>query len=120
MTRRKTPAIGILAFFVAAFSMGAYFPFAAVQGDYGLFRRVQIDAERDELTRRIEARNDGGGSTVLLSGDALGWASDGGGQGSVGAPSYSYIHPNGCAAKGTCGAPYSYDGLGGGWQLCFA
>ena len=27
---------------------------------------------------------------------------------------------NGCAAKGTCGLPGSDDGLGGGWQLCFA
>jgi len=27
--------------------VGAYFTFAAVQGDYGLFRRIQIEAERD-------------------------------------------------------------------------
>ena len=59
MTRRKTPAIGILAFFVMAFSMGAYFTFAAVQGDYGLFRRAEIQAESANLQTeldRIEAQ----------------------------------------------------------------
>ena len=59
MTRRKTPAIGILAFFVVAFSMGAYFTFAAVQGDYGLFRRAEIQAESANLQTeldRIEAQ----------------------------------------------------------------
>mgnify|MGYP004358302859 CR=1 FL=1 len=51
---------------------------------------------------------------VLVPGDAIAWTSDIFGQGSVG------HHDNGCAAKGTCGLPYSHDGLGGGWQLCFA
>ena len=51
---------------------------------------------------------------VLAAGDALSWTSNGSLQGSVGSDD------NGCAAKGTCGAPYSYRGLGGGWQLCFA
>ena len=51
---------------------------------------------------------------ALVPGDALSWTSDGDFQGSVGRLD------NGCAAKGTCGVPYSYEGLGGGWQLCFA
>ena len=51
----------------------------------------------------------------LAVGDALSWTSNGSLQGSVGSDD------NGCAAKGTCGLPYSdYRGLGGGWQLCFA
>ncbi|SDI07140.1 FtsB family cell division protein [Lutimaribacter saemankumensis] len=54
MTRRKTPAIGILAFFVVAFSMGAYFTFAAVQGDYGLFRRAEIQAESANLQTELD------------------------------------------------------------------
>jgi len=29
--------------------IGAYFTFTAVQGDNGLFRRIQIEAERDRL-----------------------------------------------------------------------
>ena len=55
---------------------------------------------------------------TLVAGDALSWASNEAYQGSVGCR--GSCGDNGCAAKGTCGAPYSYDGLGGGWQLCFA
>jgi len=36
-------------YFLLAFTLGAYFTFAAVQGDYGLFRRIQIDAEAETL-----------------------------------------------------------------------
>ena len=41
--------IGELIYFALAFSLGAYFTFAAVQGDYGVFRRVEIPAEAGEL-----------------------------------------------------------------------
>eukprot|EP01045_Picozoa_sp_COSAG04_P022745 COSAG04_NODE_2615_length_3851_cov_1.872601_2_plen_270_part_00 len=54
---------------------------------------------------------------ALAPGDAIAWTSDNGnGQGTVGHPNYD----SGCAAKGTCGLPYSERGLGGGWELCFA
>ena len=50
-------------------------------------------------------------------GDAITWHSNVAGQGSAGnEPGYH----NGCAAKGTCGLPWSERGLGGGWELCFA
>eukprot|EP01045_Picozoa_sp_COSAG04_P012452 COSAG04_NODE_839_length_9957_cov_18.873504_4_plen_170_part_00 len=52
---------------------------------------------------------------ALAAGDAIAWTSDGSRQGSVGDS-----HDNGCAAKGTCGLPYSAYGVGGGWELCFA
>ncbi len=39
------PAIGPLIFFAIAFALSLYFMFAAVQGDYGLFRRAEILAE---------------------------------------------------------------------------
>ena len=59
MKPRNRPAFGVLIYFAVAFSLGLYFTFAAVQGDYGLFRRSEILAERDayqsELTR-INAR----------------------------------------------------------------
>jgi len=45
MNNGSRPAIGALIFFSLAFVMGLYFTFASVQGDYGLFRRVQIEAE---------------------------------------------------------------------------
>ncbi len=35
--------------------VGAYFTFAAVQGDYGLFRRIQIEAERDVYRAELDA-----------------------------------------------------------------
>lgn len=41
----KRRGFGPLIFFTAAIAMGAYFTFAAVQGSYGIFRRVQIEAE---------------------------------------------------------------------------
>jgi cell division protein FtsB len=44
------PAIGGMFYYVLAFTLGGYFMFAAVQGDYGVFRRVQISAEALELT----------------------------------------------------------------------
>ncbi|MGR3759609.1 FtsB family cell division protein [Roseobacteraceae bacterium NS-SX3] len=49
MTRSSKPSLGAFAFFAAAFALSAYFTFAAVQGDYGLFRRVEIQAEADAL-----------------------------------------------------------------------
>jgi cell division protein FtsB len=41
-------AVGLI-YFAMAFSLGAYFTFAAVQGDYGVFRRVEIVAEAEAL-----------------------------------------------------------------------
>lgn len=41
--------LGGLIYFALAFTLGAYFTFAAVQGDYGVFRRVEIMAEADTL-----------------------------------------------------------------------
>jgi cell division protein FtsB len=42
--------IGGLVYLVFAFALGIYFTFAAVQGDYGIFSRVAIDAEGATLT----------------------------------------------------------------------
>lgn len=49
VSRSTRPSIGALAYFSIAFALCAYFTFAAVQGDYGLFRRVEISAEVDLL-----------------------------------------------------------------------
>lgn len=43
------PTVGTTLFLSLAFTLGSYFTFAAVQGDFGLFRRVQIAAEAAEL-----------------------------------------------------------------------
>jgi cell division protein FtsB len=45
---RKFPVSALMVFAVA-FSLAGYFTFAAVQGDFGLFRRMQIQAQEREL-----------------------------------------------------------------------
>ena len=51
--RGYRPALGGMAFFALSFSLGLYFTFAAVQGDYGLFRRAEILAERADLEAEL-------------------------------------------------------------------
>ncbi|MBS0124261.1 FtsB family cell division protein [Thetidibacter halocola] len=54
MTHRKSrPAFGVLVFFAVALSLSAYFIFAAVQGDYGLFRRAEIQVEAGALRAEL-------------------------------------------------------------------
>ncbi len=48
------PGFGPLVVTTLALMVGAYFAFAAVQGEYGVFRQVQLSAERDAL---IEERD---------------------------------------------------------------
>jgi cell division protein FtsB len=50
---RTRPAIGVVVYFALTFVLGMYFTFASVQGDYGLFRRIQIDAEARTLTEDL-------------------------------------------------------------------
>ena len=47
---RNRPALGNVLFFGLMFILATYFTFAAVQGDNGLFRRIQIKAETVDLT----------------------------------------------------------------------
>lgn len=53
MQKRRT--LGPLIFLSIAVVLGAYFTFAAVQGSYGVFRRVQIDAEIEARTAERDA-----------------------------------------------------------------
>ena len=55
MPRSTRPGLGGIFFFALAFALSAYFTFAAVQGNYGLFRRVEIAAEADTLSRDLAA-----------------------------------------------------------------
>jgi cell division protein FtsB len=72
--RRQTGFGGVI-FFVVAIGLGLYFTFASVQGDYGLFRRIQIDAEaemlRGERDRLIADINALSNKTLRLSDDYL-------------------------------------------------
>ncbi|MCA0202742.1 FtsB family cell division protein [Pararhodobacter sp.] len=49
---RKRPAFGPVIFYAITGTFGAYLTFAAVQGEYGLFRRIQVEADAAQL--RIE------------------------------------------------------------------
>ena len=49
MIRRTRPAIGMLMFVMFMIMLGLYFTFAAVQGDYGVFRRAEVAGEAREL-----------------------------------------------------------------------
>ena len=53
MTRSNRPGFGPLIFFAIAFALASYFTFAAVQGNYGLFRRVEITAEVERFTAEL-------------------------------------------------------------------
>ena len=58
MTPSTTPSLGTILFFAIAFLLSAYFTFAAVQGDFGLFRRVEIQAEADLLMADLQRLRD--------------------------------------------------------------
>lgn len=48
---RKNPTFGVVIYFSIIFSLATYFTFASVQGDFGLFQRVQSDAQATRLMR---------------------------------------------------------------------
>lgn len=54
MGRNTRFSFGPIVFVAVALALGLYFTFAAVQGDYGLFRRAEISAEARELQRQLD------------------------------------------------------------------
>jgi cell division protein FtsB len=54
-SKSKNLSVSSLVYFATTFSLAAYFTFAAVQGDQGLFRRVQIQAQEQDLTVQLAA-----------------------------------------------------------------
>lgn len=55
-TPLRRPAVGTAVYIGLALSLGMYFTFAAVQGDYGLFRRIEIEAEIAVLKTELALR----------------------------------------------------------------
>ncbi|MDX8349672.1 MULTISPECIES: FtsB family cell division protein [unclassified Cognatiyoonia] len=53
--RRSTPHLGAIFYVLGALMLGLYFTFAAVQGDYGLFKRIEVQAEGDVLRAELAA-----------------------------------------------------------------
>ena len=54
MSKRNTPPWGMLGAFALALALSLYFTFAAVQGDYGLFRRAEIVAHNTQLQSELD------------------------------------------------------------------
>ncbi len=55
MSGRTRPAMGTILYFVGMMMLGLYFTFAAVQGDYGVFRRAEVRAEAATLQVELAA-----------------------------------------------------------------
>ena len=54
MTRRSRPALGSLLYASTILTLGLYFTFAAVQGDYGVFKRAEVEAEGRALQSELD------------------------------------------------------------------
>lgn len=75
MASKGTPGLGVIVFFSIIFTLGSYFTIASVQGNFGLFRRIQIEAEmaslkveKDTLVQEVAALRN---KTHRLSDDFL-------------------------------------------------
>ena len=55
MNRRSRPQLGYLFYYIGMVMLGLYFTFAAVQGDYGLFKRIEVKAEGEALQVELAA-----------------------------------------------------------------
>jgi cell division protein FtsB len=53
MIRRSRPAMGTLLSILGLLMLGLYFTFAAVQGDYGVFKRAEVRAEERALQEEL-------------------------------------------------------------------
>lgn len=53
MTSKTRMPLGAILYFVGAVLFSFYFVFAAVQGDYGVFRRAEVNAEARALREEL-------------------------------------------------------------------
>ncbi|MCF7700344.1 FtsB family cell division protein [Loktanella sp. M215] len=57
MNERTRPGLGSLIYFLVTLMLGLYFMFAAVQGDYGAFKRAEVDEEGRSLIEELATLN---------------------------------------------------------------
>jgi cell division protein FtsB len=55
MNESSRPGLGTLIYFLLTLMLGLYFTFAAIQGDYGIFKRAEVDAEVQALEIELAA-----------------------------------------------------------------
>jgi len=53
MIRRSGPHLGAVFYALSMITLGVYFTFAAVQGDYGVFKRLEVKAEGAALAEEL-------------------------------------------------------------------
>ena len=53
--RAQKIGLGTALFFALFLTLSSYFSFAAIQGDYGHIKRIQIESEERRLTLRLES-----------------------------------------------------------------
>ena len=53
MIRKSRPALGSVLFLGVMLLLGLYFAFAAIQGDYGVFKRAELDGEARQLRHEL-------------------------------------------------------------------
>lgn len=51
---KHSPSLGLLIYWCACLMLGATFVFAAMQGNYGLFRRAEVMAETRVLQNKLD------------------------------------------------------------------
>lgn len=54
-TLTQRPRMGSMFYFAVAATIGLYFVFAAVQGEYGVFRQAQLNGEAEALRAERDA-----------------------------------------------------------------
>ena len=50
-----TPALGGILYLTIALFLASYFAFSAIQGNHGIFKRIQAEAQAEELQKHLEA-----------------------------------------------------------------
>jgi cell division protein FtsB len=53
--RAQKIGLGTALFFALFLALSSYFSFAAIQGDYGHIKRIQIESEERRLTLRLDS-----------------------------------------------------------------
>lgn len=53
MSNESRPGFGLFLYFGAVLMLGMYFTYAAVQGEYGLFRRAEVTAANEDLSAEL-------------------------------------------------------------------
>lgn len=58
VTPSKRPSIALFLYAVVAATLGGYFTFAAIQGEYGIIQRLQVEAELHQLQEQYDMLED--------------------------------------------------------------